>query len=150
MRYVWFSIYNVIIYLFESKWVVSPASLNHSNWHCRSSSHAYLYHWTTLISFQPCLLESTCRIWLLWVQSSSKSKVQLCGGPGWKKNLLFFVHLHFPKPNGNLLLKLVSSRVKIGLQYFFTTPKYPHLLRVVDLALNQAAKPWFHQYLDPP
>ena len=22
--------------------------------------------------------------------------------------------------------------------------------RVVDLALNQAAKPWFHQYLDPP
>ena len=21
--------------------------------------------------------------------------------------------------------------------------------RVVDLALNQAAKPWFHQYLDP-
>ena len=24
----------------------------------------------------------------------------------------------------------------------------PHL-RVIDLALNQAAKPWFHQYLDP-
>ncbi len=25
----------------------------------------------------------------------------------------------------------------------------PLLLRVVDLTLNQAAKPWFHQYLDP-
>ena len=22
-------------------------------------------------------------------------------------------------------------------------------IRVVDLAMNQAAKPWFHQYLDP-
>ena len=22
-------------------------------------------------------------------------------------------------------------------------------IKVVDLALNQAAKPWFHQYLDP-
>ena len=30
-----------------------------------------------------------------------------------------------------------------------TRHETPNKNRVVDLALNQAAKPWFHQYLDP-
>ena len=28
-------------------------------------------------------------------------------------------------------------------------PTFWNIFRVVDLTLNQAAKPWFHQYLDP-
>ena len=30
----------------------------------------------------------------------------------------------------------------------YNSKEFP-LLRIVDLALNQAAKPWSHQYLDP-
>ena len=37
----------------------------------------------------------------------------------------------------------VCKKGLLNLQQF---PK--HSTRVVDLALNQAAKPWFHQYLD--
>ena len=38
-----------------------------------------------------------------------------------------------------------ANRSFLGVHWFI----FSGCFRVVDLALNQAAKPWFHQYLDP-
>ena len=64
--------------------------------------------------------------------------------PGWD----FFHQQYHQFFEGGPLISMVSEYIHLEFN-MSPSSNCRNTFRLVDLALNQAAKPWFHQYLDP-
>ena len=91
------------------------------------------------------------------VQKSGVHQLRLVVYPNYLRRVLapsqvvvwdFFHQQYHQFYEGGPLISMVSEYIHLEFN-MSPSSNCRNTFRVVDLALNQAAKPWFHQYLDP-